>query len=80
MLSATGARETVILASTLEEALKLVSLKYGNILKPCISSFAQRHWLINLLHNGVHVRSPEQLKTTLKNGDVITLISVITGD
>lgn len=78
MLSATGARETVISASTLEEALELVSLKYGDALKPWMSSL-QEPWLLNLYVNGVHVQSPEQLKTKLKDGDVITLIPVVTG-
>lgn len=80
MLKATGGeRETVISASTLEEALKLVSLKYGDALKPWASPYARRPWLLNFCLNGVLVQSVEQLETTLKDGDVITILPAITG-
>lgn len=80
MLKACGEeREVTISASTLGEALKLVTSKYAECLKPYASPFAKRPWLLNFFLNGKKVQHLDQLETKLRDGDIIMILPTMIG-
>ena len=80
MAEATGGeREIIVSASTLEEVLKFLSLKYGDAIRPWVSPFARIPYLLNFFVNGVQIKSLEQLGATLKDGDVIVILPTVHG-
>ncbi|MBS7627960.1 MoaD/ThiS family protein [Candidatus Bathyarchaeota archaeon] len=74
-----GEREVTISAATLGEALKLVTSKYSECLKPYASPFAKRPWLLNFFLNGKRVQHLNQIETKLEDGDVITILPTLFG-
>jgi molybdopterin converting factor small subunit len=72
-------REAIVSASTLGEALKLVTSEYGESLKPYALPFVKRPWLLNFFLNGKQIKHLDQLETKLRDGDIITIVPTIFG-
>ena len=75
-----GEKETSISASSLEEALNLLTTRYGEKFKDRVfesSGLIKR--FINLYVNGKNILHSDGIKTQLKDGDEISILPAVAG-
>ena len=73
-------KEVSVEASSVEEALKKLVVKYGDEFKNSIfDSEHNKRRFINIYVNGKDIRHLDSLKTSLNANDEITLLPAVTG-
>lgn len=77
---AVGEKETEVEASTLNDVLSRLTAKYGEHFKERIyDETGVLRRFVNIYVNGKDIRFLDNLNTTLKNGDEISIIPAVSG-